>query len=444
MTIIIDRRKNSSGKQIGNRQRFIRRAKDHIKKAVKEAIQDRSISDQGGEKINLPIRDISEPTFRHARKGGNKKHIITGNKEFIEGDKVPRPEDGGGGGGGGSPDGEGDDDFQFTLTRDEFLNFFFDDLELPDLVKQSLSDVKKWKFNRKGFTKAGTPTNLDIKQTMKMALARRIALKRPKTFQIEELQELISSLDFNNLDDKMLKKLFEEYDFTDEKTLQMFLTEMKRRNKAIPWIDPVDTRYRLFIKTPKPVTQAVMFCLMDVSASMGAREKEISKRFFMLLYMFLQRKYEKVTLVFIRHTHVAKECDEEEFFYSKETGGTIVSAGLELIINIIKGRFDVADWNIYVAQCSDGGNWSNDSDKCVRLILENILPICQYYAYIEIGASTSSLTKHFWTSATYEEELWRWYKSIRDAHPKKFAMKKIHRITEIYRVFAELFKKKDN
>ena len=70
-----------------------------------------------------------------------------------------------------------------------------------------------------------------------------------------------------------------------------------------------------------------MFCLMDVSASMGEREKDLAKRFFILLHLFLKRKYERVDVVFIRHTHEAKEVDEHEFFYGRETGGTVVSLG---------------------------------------------------------------------------------------------------------------------
>ena len=129
-----------------------------------------------------------------------------------------------------------------------------------------------------------------------------------------------------------------------------------------------------------------MFCLMDVSASMGEREKDLAKRFFILLHLFLKRKYDRVDIVFIRHTHEASEVDEQEFFYGKESGGTIVSSALKEMIEIREKRYPVADWNIYCAQASDGDNSGNDTDGCVELL--DARPFCrstQYFAYIEIA-----------------------------------------------------------
>ena len=82
----------------------------------------------------------------------------------------------------------------------------------------------------------------------------------------------------------------------------------------IPYIDPLDVRYRRFEAHPKPVAQAVMFCLMDVSGSMTEHMKDLAKRFYVLLYIFLKRRYKNVDVVFIRHTHQAQEVDEDTFF----------------------------------------------------------------------------------------------------------------------------------
>ncbi|MCB1305674.1 MAG: DUF444 family protein, partial [Leptospiraceae bacterium] len=157
MAHFIDRRLDGKNKSAVNRQRFIRRFKGQIKKAVAEAMSGRSIKDMdSGEKINIPARDLSEPVFQHGP-GGRREIIHPGNKEFIQGDRLPRPRGGGGGGGGGqaSNKGEGEDEFTFQLTRDEFLDLFFEDLELPNLVKTELAKVKEYKWVRAGHTTDG-------------------------------------------------------------------------------------------------------------------------------------------------------------------------------------------------------------------------------------------------------------------------------------------------
>ncbi len=171
------------------------------------------------------------------------------------------------------------------------------------------------------------------------------------------------------------------------------IERLKRRQRAIPFIDPIDVRYSRFSPVFVPRAKAVMFCLMDVSASMGEREKELAKRFFILLHLFLKRKYERVDIVFIRHTDEAAEVDEQEFFYGRETGGTVVSSALKEMMAIREARYPVGDWNVYCAQASDGDNSGSDSRECVALLSQAILPLAQYYAYIEIADEGSSLRR---------------------------------------------------
>ena len=133
-----------------------------------------------------------------------------------------------------------------------------------------------------------------------------------------------------------------------------------------------------------PKTQAVMFCLMDVSASMTEDLKDLSKRFFMLLHLFLSRHYNEVDIVFIRHTTSAQEVDEDTFFRATETGGTVISSALDEMLRVVKDRYPVDDWNIYAAQASDGHNFDDDMDRCMSMLRQEILPLCQYYAYIEV------------------------------------------------------------
>ncbi|MBO9508191.1 MULTISPECIES: YeaH/YhbH family protein [Thalassospira] len=438
MLYIVDRRKNPKGKSLGNRQRFMRRAKAQIKKAVEDTIRTRGITDiNSGDSITIPGKTLHEPGFHHARRGGDRNYVLPGNKKFVPGDRIARPQSGDGGAGGSqaSPDGEGEDEFQFSLTRDEFLDIFFEDLELPDLLKKSLKQTTAYRTARAGFSVEGTPSNLSLVRTMRNSLARRIGLRRPKTAQVRDLEDRIAALQA-----KAEKRPSGKLTKTDEDTLHMLLAELeeaKRRMKAIPFIDPIDTRFNQFQQIPDPNTQAVMFCLMDVSGSMSEQMKELAKRFFMLLHLFLHRRYEHVDVVFIRHTSRAAEVDEETFFYSRETGGTIVSTALEEMKRVLKDRYPTDQWNIYAAQASDGDNYSNDGAKCTALLAEDLLPKCQYYAYIEI---TDEREAEIFSSAEGETALWKAYAPVARTNAR-FALKRVTKAADIFPVFRELFAK---
>ena len=438
MLYIVDRRKNPKGKSLGNRQRFMRRAKAQIKKAVEDTIRTRGITDiNSGDSITIPGKTLHEPGFHHARRGGDRNYVLPGNKKIVPGDRIARPQSGDGGAGGSqaSPDGEGEDEFQFSLTRDEFLDIFFEDLELPDLLKKSLKQTTAYRTARAGFSVEGTPSNLSLVRTMRNSLARRIGLRRPKTAQVRDLEDRIAALQA-----KAEKRPSGKLTKTDEDTLHMLLAELeeaKRRMKAIPFIDPIDTRFNQFQQIPDPNTQAVMFCLMDVSGSMSEQMKELAKRFFMLLHLFLHRRYEHVDVVFIRHTSRAAEVDEETFFYSRETGGTIVSTALEEMKRVLKDRYPTDQWNIYAAQASDGDNYSNDGAKCTALLAEDLLPKCQYYAYIEI---TDEREAEIFSSAEGETALWKAYAPVARTNAR-FALKRVTKAADIFPVFRELFAK---
>jgi len=421
---IIDRRLNPQGKSLANRQRFIRRAREQIVKAVREASAKRGIQDlEQGDSISIPAGGVNEPAFRRASSGGVRDLVVPGNKEFAEGDRLRRPEEGGEGRGNeGSADGEGEDDFRFVLSREEFLDLFMDDLELPDLVKEKMRQTEATTLVRAGYTSSGNPSNLNLRRTMRNSLSRRIALKRPKPAELEALAAEIEALERAGAEPEQLAELKAEYE------------RLSRRNRVIPFLDPVDVRFNRFQPVPKPVTQAVMFCLMDVSGSMTEHMKDLAKRFFMLLYLFLTRRYRSVDLVFIRHTHEAHEVDEETFFYSTETGGTVVSTALEEMLKVVAERYPVADWNIYAAQASDGDNMISDNTRAATLLREEVLPICQYFAYIEVAAEHVTGPGAFGR----ETELWRTYKTVA-ASELPLAMRRVRSRRDIFPVFRELF-----
>ena len=417
MAQLIDRRPNAKNKSTVNRQRFLRRYKKQIKKAVSEQISERSITDiDGGESVSIPKRDISEPTFRND-KGGVREGIFPGNKEFTRGDKIKRPlNQGQGGGRRASDSGEGEDEFQFEISRDEYLDMLFDELELPNLQKNQLRKMTKSKTVRAGFTNDGVPTNINIVRSLRSAMSRRIAMgSGPK----KRLHELEAEL-----------QLLEQEVGGDESRrleLQDEIEALRNRIRKIPFIDTFDLRFNNYVQRPEPTSQAVMFCLMDVSGSMDQETKDIAKRFYILLYLFLTRSYRDVDVVYIRHHTQAKEVDEEEFFYSRETGGTIVSSALELTRDIIEQRYSPTDWNIYAAQASDGDNWNDDSPVCEQLLTKHLLPQLRYFAYVEI-------TKRD------HQGLWDHYTRLLESHDN-FAMQHIREHDDIYPVFREFFGK---
>ena len=419
MSYLIDRRLNGKNKSAVNRQRFLRRYRKHIKKAVSDAVSNRSITEiDKGEQITIPGQDVQEPVFGHAA-GGKRSIVHPGNKEFVQGDRIPRKQGGGGSGSGGkaSNTGEGMDDFVFQITQEEFLDFMFDDLELPNLVKRQLAGSDSFKFKHAGFTNVGTPSQINVVRSLRAANARRIALRSPSKKKLSKLEKELESLkQDDNVEDKERKIALLEQD----------IAHLRNKTKRIPFLDTVDLKYNLKVKEPQPSSKAVMFCIMDVSGSMNQATKDMAKRFFILLYLFLQRNYDHTEVVFIRHHTSAKEVSEEEFFYSRETGGTIVSSALHLMKSIMEARFPLSEWNIYGAQASDGDNWNDDSSTCYEILTNHIIPKVQHYSYIEI-------------TPREHQALWHEYEQVKTLYEDSFSMKQIIEPRDIYHVFRELF-----
>ena len=420
MSYVIDRRLNGKNKSTVNRQRFLQRYRGHIKKAVEEAVGRRSITDmEHGEQISIPGRDTDEPILHHGR-GGRQTIVHPGNKEFVAGERIPRPQGGGGGQGAGqaSNSGEGMDDFVFQITQEEFLDFMFEDLELPNLVKRHLSGTDTFKTVRAGISNEGNPSRINIVRTLRSAHARRIALSGSSRAKLREVKAELARL-----------KLEEPANFTDIQAAEEEIERLSARIHRVPFLDTFDLKYNLLVKHPNPSSKAVMFCLMDVSGSMTQATKDIAKRFFILLYLFLKRNYDKIEVVFIRHHTSAKEVDEEEFFYSRETGGTIVSSALKMMQEIMAERYPTNEWNIYAAQASDGDNWNDDSPVCRDILINQIMPFVQYFSYVEI-------------TPREHQALWYEYNQVAEAFNDSFAQQQLVTAGDIYPVFRELFQRR--
>jgi uncharacterized sporulation protein YeaH/YhbH (DUF444 family) len=422
---IVDRRLNPGGKSFSNRQRFLRRVKDTVTRAVRDASGERMIGDlENAQEVTVPAEGAREPLFRHVA-GERRDFFLPGNRDYVEGDLIDRPTGEGGGGAEAGRGGGQEDAFRFVLTREEFLSIFLDDLELPDFAKKGVVDTQKLGIRRAGYTTSGTPSNLSLGRTMQRSLARRIAMNRPRGESIEQLEAEIARGTENA---------------EAAAALDAALRAARERRLRIPFLDPVDLRYRRFERFPKPVAQAVMFCLMDVSGSMSEHMKDLAKRFFMLLHVFLTRRYQRVEIVFIRHTDEAREVDEDTFFRSAESGGTVVSSALVEMDRIIADRFDPASWNIYGAQASDGDNLMSDNERARELLQDRILPVSQYFAYLEVA---NSIDGHPFPAYTGKSSLWDAYTPL-TATERNFQMRRVSRRDQIYPVFRELFQRRDS
>jgi uncharacterized sporulation protein YeaH/YhbH (DUF444 family) len=420
MSHVIDRRLNGKNKSTVNRQRFLRRYREHIKKAVEEAVGRRSITDmEHGEQISIPGRDTDEPVLHHGR-GGRQTTVHPGNREFTTGEKIARPQGGGGGQGAGkaSNSGEGIDEFVFQITQEEFLDFMFEDLELPNLIKRHLTGTDTFKSVRAGISNDGNPSRINIVRTLRSAHARRIALSGNSRKKLRTAEAELECLKREQPDS-----------LTDIRALEDDIIKLRARIKRVPFLDTFDLKYNLLVKQPNPSSKAVMFCLMDVSGSMTQSTKDIAKRFFILLYLFLKRNYDKIEVVFIRHHTSAREVDEDEFFYSRETGGTIVSSALKLMQEIMAERYPINEWNIYAAQASDGDNWNDDSPLCRDILINQIMPFVQYFTYVEI-------------TPREHQALWFEYERVAQAFADSFAQQQLVSAGDIYPVFRDLFQRR--
>ena len=414
---IVDRRVNPTGKNLSNRQRFLGRVRDWVKKKVRQRSSERQITSNDGESISISGNDVSEPVFDYNYQSGNWDRVLPGNRDYMPGDKIKRPPSGSGGSGTAASDDASDDNFVFTINKEEYLNILFEDLELPDLIKESDNATITFERKRSGFSTSGTPNNLDLEKSLKNALCRKIALAVPLDRKIKEKKKEISE----ETDEEKLIQLNEE------------LSKLISRRLAITFIDQVDVRYKRFSQIPLPNSQAVVFCLMDVSGSMGEKEKEIAKRFFLLLYLFLIRKYNTVKIEFVRHTTVASRCTEQQFFYDRESGGTIVSTGVKLVNSIIDSEYPLDLWNVYVVQASDGDNMVSDSSY-LKEDLEKLIPKCQYYVYNEVRTNYSynSTTTNVFDTMKEVNEM---YKNLNIVN--------IPSVDEVVPTFRKIFIKKE-
>ena len=416
-SVIVDRRPDK-GKSTANRQRVLKRLAGALRAQVAEMIIRRKLGDHdSAAQVQIERKDVKEPSFALDPASGASGRVVPGNQHYRVGDKIARNPGSGQGRGSGAGEGESEEEdaFRFALSREEYMSLLFDELELPALVKKDLLEIDENRFRRGGVVRYGNPGTVCVARTFKASIGRRVAAEAQYAEALEAAERALELACASAVPDRVRAAQFE-------------LEEVRQSGANIPFLDPVDLRYRSLIEVQSPRTAAVMFCLMDVSSSMDEPRKDLAKRFFTLLYLFLSRKYAKLELVFIRHTDQAQEVDEDTFFHGTQAGSTKVLSALAKMQEIIDSRYPPSHYNIFGAQASDGDSGGTDPTESSAYLLSRLLPAARYFVYAEVGDGLARGLTSLWTA----------YRGIVS---DRFNMAAVRGRNEVYPALAKLFNK---
>lgn len=317
------------------------RFRDIVKGKVKEDLrkyvsQGEMIGKRENEFVKIPLPRIDIPNFRY----GAKQQGGVGQGEGQQGQDVGEPGEGGQGQAGEAP---GEHMLEVELSMDELADILGEKLELPRIEPKGAKNIDSMKTKFTGIAPVGPEGLRHFKSSYKNALKR-----------------MVGSGTYNPED---------------------------------PLVLPIrrDMQYKSFKKVSKPQTQAVVIYMMDVSGSMGDEQKEIVRLESFWINTWLKKHYKGLETRFIIHDASAKEVDEDTFFRTSESGGTLISSAYKLCQEIIQNDYPVADWNIYPFHFSDGDNWSGEDTRlCVKLISEFFLPNCNVFSYGQVESKYGS------------------------------------------------------
>ena len=346
MTVFRDSNDNplKHDRSLEDRRRHRQLVEKSIKENLGDILSEESITKENkNKKFKIPIKGIKEYQFIF---GKNNKGVSTGTGKEKRGDKIGdgRPSNKKGKSGAGNAKGE---------AMEELMEYIIEDLELPNLDRKKFSEiVTESSGKRKGYKRYGIKPRISKKRTMIAKIARKQGLKR----------------------------ILKEEDLKDDIKRLTFKKE--------------DLRYFRVNKKPKKESNAVIIFIMDVSGSMDSTKKYLARSLFFVLSNFIRRKYNNIKFEFISHTTTAKNVNEYEFFHKAESGGTYISSGLNLALDIIEKSYPKDRWNIYTIYGSDGDNWSEDNEKAVDA-LRKLCSISNMLAYAELLPSTYSTTMYY-------------------------------------------------
>lgn len=294
---------------------------------------------------------VKKQIQEHLKENVGKENIITGDGKIrvpVKGTKqyrfiLDRGKQGQGPANGGAGLEPGEEEFEVWLDMSEVEAMLFEELELPRLKpkKETEAETSEYKFDT-------------------------IARKGP---QVDKRATIMRNLKRNAT--------------TGEAYVGDFIRD--------------DLRYTSYRDKPVPKSKAVVMAMMDVSGSMGEKEKQIARLFFYWVMQFLRHKYDRVEIVFIAHTSEAREVTEEQFFGRVESGGTMVSSAYKLADEIQQVRYPENEWNVYVLHVSDGDNYQQDNEKTVELV-EKLCQVCSLVGYLEIKEKDYTPWAQGWTT----------------------------------------------
>ncbi|MTI31018.1 YeaH/YhbH family protein [Xanthovirga aplysinae] len=339
MAIFRDFSKQKRDRSVGDRSRHRELVRNSIRKGIADIIAEESIIGQSRhKKIKVPIKALKEYSFIFGR---NTKGVAQGSGQEQKGQILQKnaPQNPEGKERAGSQPGV--DIYETEITVEEVINIMFEDLELPKLERKKLLETEAESLKRLlGYKKKGIRSRLSKKKS----LINRIKRKKASRKELKEEESFPFHLD----------------DLVYHRTV----IEITRHSNA------------------------VVFCIMDVSGSMDTVKKYLARSFYFLLYQFLKSRYRNTDIVFLAHHTEAKEVNEDDFFHKVESGGTYISSGYKKALEIIEQRYDPVLWNIYAFHCSDGDNFESDIKPAIEYA-EKLAGVCNLFGYGEIKPISS-------------------------------------------------------
>jgi uncharacterized sporulation protein YeaH/YhbH (DUF444 family) len=317
--------------------RFRKIVKGKVKEDLRKYVsQGELIGKREDEFVKIPLPRIDIPTFRY----GPKQQGGVGQGEGQQGQDVGDPGEGGQGQAGEAP---GDHLVEVDLSFEELAEILGEKLELPKIEPKGVKNIDSMKTKFTGLAPVGPEGLRHFKSSYKRALKRMVGAG---TYDPEE-----------------------------------------------PLVLPIrrDMQYKSFKKVHQPLTQAVVIYMMDVSGSMGDEQKEIVRLESFWINTWLKKHYKGLETRFIIHDASAKEVDEDTFFRTSESGGTLISSAYKLCQEIILADYPTTDWNIYPFHFSDGDNWSGEDTRlCVKMLHDFFLPNCNVFSYGQVESKYGS------------------------------------------------------
>ncbi|MBX7148675.1 DUF444 family protein [bacterium] len=294
------------------------------------------IGKQGKKFISIPVPHIDIPHFKFSDKemGG------IGQGDGDEGTPIQGDEEDGQGQAGSEA---GQHILEVDVSIEEIAQMLGEELELPRIKPKHSDKIVSQKNVYRGIRPSGPESLRHFKRTYKQALKRQI----------------VSG----------------QYNF--------------QKPVIVPYGE--DRRYRSFKVVKEPQNKAVIIYMMDVSGSMGQEQKEIVRIESFWLDTWLRSQYKGIETRYIIHDAVAREVDENTFYHTRESGGTIISSAYKLALKMIHDDYDPSEWNIYPFHFSDGDNWSaSDTQECMDLMEKEFFPLVNVFCYGQVESEYGS------------------------------------------------------